>query len=53
MVRVMRGGWGGDGEASDSKEYGVSGDEGGVGVGVVRVMRGERSVNGEASDRRE
>ena len=52
MVRVMRGGRGGDGEASDSREYGVSGDEGGV-IGVVRVMRGERGGDGGASDRRE
>ena len=53
MVRVMRGGRGGDGEASDSREYGVSGCEGGVTVGVVRVMRGERGGDGEASDKRE
>ena len=31
----------------------MSGDEGGVSVGVVRVMRGERGGDGEASDRRE
>ena len=35
------------------REYGVSGDEGGVTVGVVRVTRGERGGDGEASDKRE